>query len=231
MTKDELRAYGKNNSSKSISSNWGKSFKSIKERYDWPLIQLDHNNGLSYSSLMPKYSLSRGAIGQAIKYGVFVPVSKEEQMARSSRKRLGGKLSDEHKKKISVKRKQWLADNPDKHCWITSTGPAHRSVPCELLKSRLQEEGISFEEEFQPMLGDGRFFSIDIYFPQWSLGIEVNGRQHYNTDADSLKEYYQKRHDLIESKGIRLIELKYHKVFCKQFLDEFIESLKTAKSS
>lgn len=105
------------------------------------------------------------------------------------------------KEKISVARKKYLFENPDKHPWKKKD--KFISEPCEKLKERLLNENILFEEEFQPL--EDRFFSIDIFIPSKNIGIEVNGNQHYNKDG-SLRTYYQKRHDLIEESGIRLID-------------------------
>jgi len=68
------------------------------------------------------------------------------------------------------------------------------------------ENLFNFVTEFSPL--EDRFFAIDIVFPDLLFGIEVNGEQHYNRDR-TLKKYYQERHDLIESKGWRILELHY----------------------
>lgn len=117
-------------------------------------------------------------------------------------------LSKETRMLISEKRKAWLSANPDKHPWKNNS--KFKSPPCEKLKETLTSLGIVFVEEFTPI--NNRGFSIDIAFPDIKLGIEVNGNQHYNRDG-TLKEYYQKRHDLIESNGWILIELHYTDCF------------------
>jgi hypothetical protein len=52
------------------------------------------------------------------------------------------KLSDEAKQKISVSRKKWLAENPDKHPWKRKDKKF--SVPCQKVKDFLSAKRNSF---------------------------------------------------------------------------------------
>jgi hypothetical protein len=128
-------------------------------------------------------------------------------------------VSEKTKKKISEKRKAWLAANPDKHPWKNNS--KFKSKPCEKLKETLSSLEIAFVEEFSPISSRG--FSIDIAFPDISLGIEVNGNQHYNRDG-TLKEYYQNRHDLIEANGWTLIQLHYTDCFIPERILEVLKN-------
>lgn len=202
------------------------AFINSKNRtWDWQAIQKDHDEGLTWDNLREKYSISYGSLSLAQKKGLFKSVSQAEKQRRSQekRKQLGICHSEKSRKKISLARKKYLMDNPDKHGW--SNSKYHRSIPCELLKKRLRNEGLSFQEEFKPLLHKKRFFSIDIYFPDFKLGIEVNGRQHYTTNGE-LAPYYQQRHDLICQEGYELMEIEYHKIFQKSFVDNLIENLR-----
>jgi hypothetical protein len=135
----------------------------------------------------------------------------------SSKKRV---CSDELRAKLSLKRKAWLAANPDKHPWKRSS--KFESEPCQKLKRALKERSIEFLEEFTPL--DERFFSIDISIPALKVGIEVNGEQHYNRDG-SLKPYYRERHELIESAGWKLYEIHYSLCFDKTKVEQIVNSL------
>jgi len=114
------------------------------------------------------------------------------------------KHTEEVKKIISDKRKDYLKNNPDKHPWKRNS--KFKSIPCEKVKEYLNSKNIKFVEEWQPL--DEKFYSIDIAFPDIKFGIEINGNQHYNADG-TLKEYYQKRHDEIVNSGWVLLELHY----------------------
>lgn len=142
----------------------------------------------------------------------------ENQKQKLIESNIGRRLSDDTKHKISLKRKEWLKNNPDKHPWRKRD--KFKSKPCEKLKNYLNDKGIHFVEEWIPL--DNRHFSIDIAFPDIKLGIDVNGNQHYNTDG-TLKPYYQERHDLIVSAGWTLIELHYSTCFKPEMIDILLE--------
>lgn len=121
------------------------------------------------------------------------------------------------KKKISEGRKKYLAENPDKHPWKRSD--KFKSVPCNFVKEILKSKNIKFVDEWNPL--EDRNFSIDIAFPDIKLGIEINGNQHYNSDG-TLKDYYQKRHNIITDAGWTLIELHYSSCFNVEFLENIL---------
>lgn len=126
--------------------------------------------------------------------------------------------TDEYRLKVSEKRKKYLKENPEKHPWKNES--KRISKPCEKVKEYLNLKNINYVEEWQPI--ENRFFSIDIAFPDIKLGIEVNGNQHYNSDG-TLKEYYQKRHDLIEKEGWKLIELHYSLCFDFNLIEKILD--------
>lgn len=115
------------------------------------------------------------------------------------------KHTSETKAKLSLLRRNFLAEHPDKHPWRRST--KFHSVPCALVRDWLTQHDVQFIAEFGNGFS-GRFFSIDIAFPDKRLGIEINGNQHYTHDGN-LRPYYQERKRIIESTGWRLIELHY----------------------
>lgn len=125
----------------------------------------------------------------------------EEQRQKLSNSLRGKKYTQERKDKMSIRRKRYLAENPDKHPWKKNS--KFISWPCEKLKEKLREKDYKFIEEFSILN-----YSIDIAFPERKLGLEVNGNQHYDSQG-VLKEYYQKRHEEIEKLGWKLIEIHY----------------------
>lgn len=132
----------------------------------------------------------------------------ETQRRKTCSEKCANTHTPESKELISLKRKEWIKNNPDKHVWKRKD--KFKSVPCETLKQSLRDNKISFVEEFSPIVERG--FSVDIAFPDLKIGIEINGNQHYNKDG-SLKSYYQDRHDLIEKQGWKLIEIFYTDAF------------------
>lgn len=123
--------------------------------------------------------------------------------------------TEEEKKYLSEKRKEYLRNHPDEHPWKQSS--KFKSVPCEKLKDDLRKYGIPFLEE-QGLANIEENYSIDIVIPEIRLGIEINGNQHYDTKTGKLKPYYQKRHDIIEAAGTKLLEIHYTKVYDNEFI-------------
>lgn len=156
---------------------------------------------------------------KAAREGRKIEISEEtrEKLIRASTGRV---CTGETKKLLSDKRRRWLHDNPELHPWKRSN--KFISAPCEVLKQRLRDEGIEFEEECTAV--PGRFFSIDIAIPTKKIGIEVNGEQHYKRTGE-LKDYYQARHDLIESLGWTLIELHYSECYNEDVIGAMVKRI------
>jgi hypothetical protein len=125
--------------------------------------------------------------------------------------------TDESKKLLSILRKKYLKENPDKHVWKRST--KFKSTPCENVKQYLNKNNIEFIEEYSPL--EDRFYSIDIAFPNKKLGIEINGNQHYNSDG-TLSEYYRERHNKICALGWNLVEAHYSLCFNEENIEKII---------
>jgi len=137
---------------------------------------------------------------------------KEGKYLESYKKRIGligKKHTNETKINLSIIRKKFLSENPEKHPW--KNNKKFISKPCEILKEKLRKNNINLLEEFNPEI-EGRHFSCDIYLPNENLIIEVNGNQNYD-EIGKLKPYYQERHDLLLNKGFKVCELHYSKVF------------------
>ena len=159
------------------------------------------------------------AISLASKNGIFKTRTAAETMLIKNPLRIGRKMTQETKDKLSKARKAYLAANPDKCSWKRHN--KFKSIPCELTKAKLRAYEIYFEDELEPLLHLGRHFSIDIAFPNKKIGFEVNGSQHF-TPEGNLKPYYQNRHDLITGEGWTLYEIPYHVAMRKDFVDNFI---------
>lgn len=127
--------------------------------------------------------------------------------------RKGHPHSDEMKKYLSEKMKQYLLANPEQHTWKKNS--KFSSIPCNDLKKFLRDQNYFFIEE-SSIIPD-RNFAVDICFPDKMIVIEVNGNQHYDLNTMELKPYYKERHDIIESYGWLVIEIPYNKVYSEEF--------------
>lgn len=119
------------------------------------------------------------------------------------------KHSLETRQKIRIARKAYLAGTTKRSWQVKQAG---KSIPCEKFKEILNKNKINYIPEFEPLREMGRYYSIDVSFPDKKIGIEINGRQHYDSYGN-LAPYYQLRHDLIEAFGWKLYEIPYHMAF------------------
>ena len=124
---------------------------------DWKEIQRRHDTGDTFAKLQRDFNISRTAFGNAVRDGLIV------------RNNYKWHHDEETKKKMSDIKKLFYRENPDKHIWKTNN--KLKSVPCEKFKGILNDNNISFTEEYQPL--ETRFFSIDIAFPEDKFGIEI----------------------------------------------------------
>jgi len=130
------------------------------------------------------------------------------------------------KEQMSLKRKEWLKNNPDRHPWRNKD--KHQSVPCQKVKDFLKSKNVLFVEEYAPEITE-RYFSIDIALPDKKIALEINGNQHYERDGN-LKPYYQERHDLLENNGWIVYELHYSICFSLDKLQNLLENIQNNKS-
>lgn len=184
-----------------------------ESKIDLIIVQNYYNNNHSWKETCKHFNIPRSFIYNKIKQKKLI--SRSSSQTYFLRKHPIRKTSEKTKKKLSEIRTNYLINNPDKKSWQTSSN--RNSIPCQFVKNLFKENNIQFTEEHEPLIHKNRFFSIDIAFPNKKFGIEINGRQHYNSDG-SLKEYYQNRHDLIVQEGWTLIEVPYHKAFNKQYM-------------
>lgn len=146
-------------------------------------------------------------------------------------------ITEQARKNMSNASKKRCKDHPETCGWKGKI-----SKPCENLKQYLRNKGINFVEEYVPL--NNRFFSLDIAWPDEKIAIEVNGNQHYDNDGN-LKEYYQKRHNLLCQNGWKIFEIHYTKcnnininnfedilklpIYDKEYTKEYFQTLQYKK--
>jgi transposase len=189
----------------------------MEKELNFEEIQNFYNNEHTWKECCKKFNVSWRTLYKHKKKGKLIGRNLSESN-KLKRKLKPYKTSEETKRKISVSRKKYLDENKDRIKW-----PGNDSDASLKFKNILNENNISYVEEFKPL--EDRFFRIDISFPDKKIGIEINGEQHYERNGN-LKEYYQKRHDLIESEGWKLYEISHYLVYKKEFLENLINELK-----
>ena len=184
------------------------------ETIDWSIIQKDYNEhkDMYFKNLIQKYHISRTCLNSAIKNNLF-------KVDESRRFHLH---TEETKKKLSEKMKNYLKNNPDKHPWKKLS--KFKSKPCERLKQILKEQNLEFFEEYSDGSWDYNY-SLDIAFPNKKIAIEVNGNQHYNNNG-TLKEYYVNRENYLKSLNWKVYQLHYSLIFDKDIIFNLIEKIK-----
>lgn len=166
------------------------------------------------------FGVSGFDVTKSIKKGLFVPRTPSETLKMTGK--TFKKHSPQTKNLISNKRKEYLKKT-GKAAW--KTHDKFKSKPCEWLKSKLLENNITFEPEHEPLKHLGRFFAVDIAFVDKKFIIEINGRQHYDSNG-KLTPYFQNRHDLIKEEGWDIWEIPYHETKSPYFLERVFNKLK-----
>lgn len=201
------------------SSTKRKAYSRKSKEINWDEIQKFYDNNGTYRTVRDAFGISMATIAKAVKQGLLKTRTSIETKKLCGTTPLGHKHTEETKREMSIRQKQFLIDNPDKHPWRQHD--KFKSRPCESFKKFLRELNVNFIEELQGVV-DGRHFSIDIALPDKMIAIEVNGIHHYEPDG-SLSPYYQERHDLIISKGWKVYEIFCRKCFNKEKVQEFLD--------
>jgi len=166
------------------------------KRYDWSLIQRDHDNGMTWRQLQEKYGICSASIVNAKKRGVFISRNKSE-----AQKLVPGRpLTDEIKQKISSSRKKYLKENPDKVPYKLNHYSKGQSYPESYFETWLKNEGISFISEQQVSI-----YSID--FRIGDIALEIDGEQHYVDERIVKSNFY--RDEYLKSIGIDTIRVRW----------------------
>ena len=86
----------------------------------------------------------------------------------------GRKHTEETKKKLSLIRKKWIAENPDKSPYIVAHKSRGETYPERYFREWLEKENISFQQEYRFKL-----YSFDFLVNE-RVDLEIDGGQHKN---------------------------------------------------
>lgn len=183
----------------------------------------EYNSGITLRTIIQKYKISYALLTRVLsKKSIHIRTKLDVDKLRIGKP--GHKHTDDTKLKLSNLKKEYLRKNPDKHNWKSSE--KFKSIPCEKFKKVIDEMGINYIPEMN--ISSDRHFSIDIAMPEYKIGIEINGNQHYNPDG-TLKDYYQKRHDYIKSIGWTLFEIHYSECFSSDNIKKLVNNIISGK--
>jgi len=166
------------------------------KRYDWSLIQEDHNNGMTWRQLQAKYGVSSASIINAKERGEFVSRNKSEARKLAPSR----PLTEETKQKLSIARKKYLEKNPDKVPYKLNHYSKGQSYPESYFEQWLKNEGICYIAEQQISI-----YSID--FRIGDIALEIDGEQHYVDERIVKSNFY--RDEYLKSIGIDTIRVRW----------------------
>lgn len=166
------------------------------KRYDWSLIQKDHDDGMSWRQLQEKYGVHSASLIRAKKRGDFISRNRSEAAKIYPRK----PLTEEHKLNLSIARKKYLKENPDKVPYKLNHYSKGQSYPESYFEKWLSDNGISFISEQQVSI-----YSID--FRIGDIALEIDGEQHYVDERIVKSNFY--RDEYLKSIGIQTIRVRW----------------------
>jgi transposase/very-short-patch-repair endonuclease len=202
-----LKKYNLKTNFKFREGGWTNKQNAVIQNKNWDEIQKFYDSNHSLRDVSNYFNICRSTVSKAVKLRL---IKTRPYYETSKLKQKPKKHSPETKKKLSIARTNYLLNHPGAKCW--QKRDTKDSIPCKKVKELLISKNIKFIEEFEPLLHLGRLFSIDIAFPEKKIGIEINGRQHYDINGN-LTLYFQERHNLIENEGWKLYEIPYHIAF------------------
>ena len=166
------------------------------KRYDWTLIQKDHDDGMTWEQLRIKYGVAFASISKAKERGDFISRNKSEALKLVP----GRPLTEDHKLKLSIARTKYLKENPDKVPYKLNHYSKGQSYPESYFEKWLLNEEVSFISEQQVSI-----YSID--FRIGNIALEIDGEQHYVDKRIVKSNFY--RDEYLKSLGIETIRVRW----------------------
>ena len=166
------------------------------KRYDWSIIQKDHDDGMTWEQLRLKYGVAFASISKAKERGDFI----SRNISEAQKLVPGRPLSQETKQKLSISRINYLKENPDKVPYKLNHYSKGQSYPESYFEKWLLDKEVSFISE-QPV----SIYRID--FRIRDIALEIDGEQHYADERIVKSNFY--RDEYLKSIGIKTIRVRW----------------------
>ena len=166
------------------------------KRYDWSIIQKDHDGGMTWEQLRLKYGVAFASISKAKERGDFI----SRNISEAQKLVPGRPLSQETKQKLSISRINYLKQNPDKVPYKLNHYSKGQSYPESYFEKWLLDKKVSFISEQQVSI-----YSID--FRIGDIALEIDGEQHYVDDRIVKSNFY--RDEYFKSIGVETIRVRW----------------------
>jgi very-short-patch-repair endonuclease len=150
------------------------------KRYDWSLIQKDHDDGMSWRQLQNKYGVTSATLCKAKQRGDFVSRNKSEAAKIYPR----NPLTEQHKLNLSISRTKYLKENPDKVPYKLNHYSKGQSYPESYFEKWLLNEKVSFISEKKISI-----YSVDFFIN--NIALEIDGEQHYVDERIVKSNFYR----------------------------------------
>lgn len=147
----------------------------IPDKETLSLMQDYYNDLHSLRDLAEKFNISYTRLVTLGKKGVLNFDNSEERHNKLVRKKsIGRKHTEETKKKLSLIRKQWIAENPDKSPYLMSHKSRGETYPEKYFREWMEKENIPFQQEYKFKL-----YAFDFLVNE-RIDLEIDGGQHKN---------------------------------------------------
>lgn len=168
---------------------------------DWIEIQRYYDNNHTWDETVKYFKTSSKTLSYGKKNGKFITrnISEANKLASKLHPR---KLSEITKNKISIGRKKYLEENPDKVPYKLNHHSNGDSYPERYFKNVFRKRNVVFEEEF-PI----SYYSLDIAIIDKLINIEIDGEQHYLDKR--IIESNKKRDAYLNENGWKIIRIRW----------------------
>jgi len=199
----------------------------------WDDIQRKYDDEkISERKICELYGISSSTIHRAKKEGLFKTRDKSELIKIFTEKSSNKKMSQETKDKISISRKEYLRNNPDKVPYLLNHS-RNESYPEKYFSDIFEKEGLIVEKAVRIGL-----YELDFSVPSKRIDIEIDGSQHY-CDKKILESDIR-RNEFLEQNGWDIIRINWSN-YQKMSFDEkkeyirnlisYINDISTSKPS
>ena len=132
---------------------------------DWSeiqIIQIIHDNGILWDKLPVLCNFSRTLLNRALSLGLIKKIKHKFVMTES------------RKQSISISRKKYLLENPDKVPYLLNHHSKGKSYPEKYFQEIFESEKINLK--YHKQVG---IYQIDFFNEQMYIALEIDGEQHY----------------------------------------------------
>jgi very-short-patch-repair endonuclease len=156
---------------------------------------------LKLSNFTPrKEAWNKGLTRQTDTTGYFDKKDKTYSNNKHLHVNYGKKLSEESKRKISIARKEYLKNNPDKVGYKINHS-SKESYPEKYFNEVFKNRGLNLERYYRVGL-----FELDFCCPQSKIDIEIDGGTHH---LPEVIEKDKRRDDILKSLGWKVIRIDW----------------------